>query len=126
MQRAGLFPLRLAQGVERALLDELPYRLYGMYLVVLAARMAAGRRDPPGHRDSPFLDQPGPRPPGPFLWDDRVRPLPGDAIRNEPLLRPGAPPDSRWPQEFVEVLSCGLRHWPRGRGRRYCRGPSWP
>ena len=43
MRRAGLFRLRLAQGVERALLDEFLYRLYGMYLAALAARMAAGR-----------------------------------------------------------------------------------
>ena len=51
------FPLRLAQGVERALLDEF-HCLCGMYLAVLAARMAAGRRDPAGHGDSLFPDQP--------------------------------------------------------------------
>ena len=32
LRRAGLFPLRLAQGLERELLDEFLYRMYGMYL----------------------------------------------------------------------------------------------
>ena len=71
-----------AQGVERELLDEFLYRLYGMYLAVLAARMAASRGDQAGHGDSLFPDQPRPRPRNPFPWDDFVSPLPGDAIRN--------------------------------------------
>ena len=52
LQRVGLFPLWLAQGVERAPLDGFLYRLYGMYLAVLAVSMAAGRGDPAGPRDS--------------------------------------------------------------------------
>ena len=67
LRRARLFPLQLAQGVERALLDEFLYRLCGMYLAVLAARMAAGRRDWAGHGNSLFPDQlpPWPRNPSP-------------------------------------------------------------
>ena len=83
----GLFPLRLAQGVERALLDEFLYRLYGMFLAVLAARMAAGRGDQAGHGDSLLPDQPRLRPRNPFPWDDFVGPLPGDAVRNQFLYR---------------------------------------
>ena len=45
LRKAGLFPLRLAQGVDRDLLDEFLYRLYCMHLAVLAARMAAGAWD---------------------------------------------------------------------------------
>ena len=82
LQRTGLFPLWLAQGVDRGLLDEFLYRLYGMYLAVLATRMAAGCGDQAGHGDSLFPDQPRPRPRNPFPWDDFVGPLPGDAVRN--------------------------------------------
>ena len=56
LRKAGLFPLRLAQGVDRGLLDEFLYRLYGMYLAVLAACMAASQGDQPGHGDSLFPD----------------------------------------------------------------------
>ena len=42
LRRAGLMPLHLARGMHRVLLDEFPYRLYGMCLAVRAARMAAG------------------------------------------------------------------------------------
>ena len=54
LRKAGLFPLRLAQGVDQDLLDEFLYRLYGMYLAVLATRMAASQGDQPGHGDSLF------------------------------------------------------------------------
>ena len=47
LRKAGLFPLRLVQGVDRGLLDEFLYRLSGMYLAVLAARMAASHGDQP-------------------------------------------------------------------------------
>ena len=56
LRSAGLFPLRLAQGVELGLLDEFVHRLYGMYVAVLAARMATGRGDQVGHGDSLFPD----------------------------------------------------------------------
>ena len=101
LRRPGLLPLRLAQGVERGLPDEFLYRLYGMYPAVLAARMAAGRRDQTGQGDSLFPDKPQPRPRNPFRWDDFVGPLPGDAIRNQPRLRPGAPLGWQWPPDFV-------------------------
>ena len=54
LRKAGLFLLRLAQGVDRDVLDEFLYRLYGMYLAVLAARMEASAGDPPGHGDFLF------------------------------------------------------------------------
>ena len=72
LRRAGLFPLRLAQGVERGLLDEFVHRLYGMYLAVLAARTAVGRGDWAGHGDSLFPDRPRPLPRNPFPWNNFV------------------------------------------------------
>ena len=110
LRRAGLFLLRPAQGVERALLDEFLYRMYGMYPAVLAARMAAGRGDQAGHGDSLFPDQPLPQPRNPFPLDDFVGPLPGDMVRNQPRLLPGAPPGWRWPLDFVQDLV----QWARG------------
>ena len=66
--------------------------------------MAASRGDHAGHGDSLFPDQPRPRPRNSFPKDGFVGPLPGDAIRNQPRLRPGAPPCWRWPQDFVQDL----------------------
>ena len=90
--------------MDRGLLDEFLYRLYGMYPAVLAARMLASRGDQADHKDSMFPDQPRPRPPQPFPWDDFVSPLLGDRIRNRPRLRPEAPLGWRWPQVFVHDL----------------------
>ena len=104
VRKAGLLPLQLAQGVDRGLLDEFLSRLYSMYLAVRVARMAASCRDEAGHGDSIFLDQPRPRPRNPYPWDDFVGPLPGDTVRNQPRLRPGAPPGWRWPHDFVQDL----------------------
>ena len=81
--KAGLFPLRLAQGVDQDLLDEFLYRLDGMYLAVLAARMASSQGDQPGHGDCLFPEQPRPRPRNPYPWDDFVGPLPGDTVRHQ-------------------------------------------
>ena len=102
--RRGLFPLRLAHGVDRDLLDEFLYRLYCMYLAVLAAQMAAGAGDQPGHGDSLFPEQPRPQPRNPFPWDAFVGPILGDAIRRQPRLQPGVPPNWRWPQDFIHDL----------------------
>ena len=90
--------------MDRDLLDESLYRLYGMYLAVLAARMAASQGDQPGQGDSLFPEQPRPRPRNPYPWDDFVGPLPGDAVRHQPRLQPGVPPDWRWPQDFIHDL----------------------
>ena len=59
---AGLLPLQLAQGVDRVLPAEFLYRLYGMYLAVLAAQMAASAGDQPGDGYSLFPEEPRPRP----------------------------------------------------------------
>ena len=37
--RAGLFPLRLAQGLDQGLLDEFLYRLHGMHLAARGGRL---------------------------------------------------------------------------------------
>ena len=87
--------------MDRDLLDEFLYRLYCMYLAVLAARMAAGAGDQPGHGDSLFSEQPRPRPRNPFPWDAFVGPIPGDAVRHQPRLQPGLLSDWRWPQDFI-------------------------
>ena len=111
LRKAGLFPLRLAHGVERGLLDDFLYRLCGMYLAVLAARMAASHGDQPGHGDSLFPDQPRPRPRNPYPWDDFVSPLPGDTIRHQPRLRPGTPAGGG-PRISSKIWSGGPGRWP--------------
>ena len=62
MRAGGLFPLRLAHGVELELLDEFLYHLYSMYLAVLDARMAADRGDQAGHGDPLFPAAAAPQP----------------------------------------------------------------
>ena len=97
-------PFRLAHGVDRDLLDEFLYRLYGMYLAVLAARLAASTGDQPGHGDSLFPEQPRPRPRDPYPWDAFIGPIPGDVFCHQPRLQPGVPADWRWPQDFIHDL----------------------
>ena len=72
LRRAGLMPLRLSQGVERARLDEFVYRQYGMYLAVLAARMGAGQGNPEGPGGALFPEALRPRPRQSFPWGDLV------------------------------------------------------
>ena len=99
--------------MDRDLLDEFVYRLYGMYLADLAARMAASAGDQPGHGDSIFSEQPRPQPRDPYPWDAFVGLIPGDAVRHLPRLQPGVPADWRWPQDFMHDL---LR-WARALAR---------
>ena len=90
--------------MDRDLLEEFLYRLYGMYLAVLAARTAASAGDQPGHGDSLFPEQPRPRPRNPYPSDAFVGPIPGDAVHHQPWLQPGLPPDWRWPEAFIHDL----------------------
>ena len=85
LRKAGIFPLRLAQGLDRYL-NEFLYRLYGMYLAVLAARVAASQGDQPGHGDCLMPELPRPWPRDPYPWDAFVGPLPGDTFRHQPLM----------------------------------------
>ena len=104
LRTAGLLPLRLAQGVDRDLLDEFLYHLYGMYLTVLAARMAASPGDQSGHGDFLFMEHLRPQPRDPYPSDDFIGPWPGDTLSHQPRLQPGVPPDWRWPQDFIHDL----------------------
>ena len=125
-RKAGLFPLQLAQGVDRGLHDRDLYRLNGMYLAVLAARMATSQGDHPGHQDSLFPDQPRPRPGIPCPWDDFAGPLPGDTIQHLPRRRPGTAPDWWWPQDFIHDLVRWARALLGCRGRWRSPKLSWP
>ena len=126
LRKAGPVPLRLAQGVERDLLDEVLYRLYGMYLVVLAARMAASAGDQPGHGDSFFPEQPRPRPRNPYPREAFVGSLPGDAVRHQPRLQPGVPADLRWLQDFIHDLVRWVRAIAWMPGQSWSLGMSCP
>ena len=66
LRKAGLFSLWLAHAVDRGLLGEFLYRLYGMYPAVLGARMAVCHGDQARHGDCLFPDQPCPRPLKPY------------------------------------------------------------
>ena len=56
------------------------------------------------HGDSLFPEQPHPRPRNPYPWDAFVGPIPGDAVRHQPRLQPGVPPDWRWPRDYIHDL----------------------
>ena len=118
LRRAGLMPLLLSRGMERALLDEFLYRLYGMYLAVLAARIAAGQGNPEGPGGALFPEAPRPRPRHSFPWSDLVGPLPREVQRERPQPRPGVPQGWRWPQDFLQDVLRWARalSWPPGPG----------
>ena len=64
--------------------------------------------------DSLFPEQPRPRPRNPFPRDAFVGPIPGDAVRHQPRLQPGVPPDCRGPQDLILDLV------------RWAQPPAWP
>ena len=66
LAEGGRFRPPAAAGGGCGLVDEFPYRLYGMYLAVLAARMAAVQGNQAGDGDSLFPDQPHPRARNPY------------------------------------------------------------
>ena len=72
-----------------------------MYPAVLAAGMAARLGDRAGHGDSLFPDQPRSRTRKPYPSNDFVGFLLGYTVRNQPRLRPGAPPGWRCPQNLA-------------------------
>ena len=55
-------------GMAPRQLDELLYRLYGMYLVVLAARLAYTSLGKQGHGEALFLRHPAPGGAGGYPW----------------------------------------------------------
>ena len=90
LQRAGLLPSRVSEGVDKALVDMFLYRLYGMYLAVLAERMATCHdgQDRPGIRLFPRAPQQGKH--GRYPWADLCGPW-GDVSS----LLYATPPPSR-------------------------------
>ena len=92
--------------MDRGLLDEFLYRLYGMYLAVLTARMAASQRYQPGHGDSLFPDQPRPRPRNPYPWDDSLSRMGTDETASSNM---GAS-TTKGPLPLGKVLSGWGRH----------------
>ena len=78
--------------MDRWLLNEFLYRLYGMYLAVLTARMAASQGDQSGHGDSLFPDEPRPRPRNPYPWDDFVGRPPAGGNNPPPTTAPAGGP----------------------------------
>ena len=56
LRRAGLLPLALSAGADRQQVDAFVYRLYGMYLAVLAAKYAPTRLGVPGQGEAPFAE----------------------------------------------------------------------
>ena len=59
LRRVGLLPLALSAGADRQQVDKFLYRLYGMYLAVLAARYAHTRSGESGQGEALFPRAPG-------------------------------------------------------------------
>ena len=98
------------------LLDEFLYRLYGMYLAVLAARMAAGRGDQAGHGTlcSRTSRDHGPATPSPRTTSS----APSRGMR---FVTTGV-----GPRYLSGTWFGGHGRWPGCRGQRKCPGLSWP
>ena len=120
-------PSCLSEGLDKALVDTFLYRLYGMYLAVLVACMAACQevRDNSGrplscvHRNrgsaaaTPWANQCGPLP----------RPQRVPALR----MRPGMPPGFRrdWNRPSPTTWSDGQGPWYGNKALETCRGLCW-
>ena len=104
LRRAGLLLHSLSTGTDRALLDKFLHPLlHGMYLAVLAARMAMGRESRPGPGDALSPQEPCPGGVGVYPWQDLHGPLPC-----APLALPPPPLAARlWEQAFAHDLV----HW---------------
>ena len=76
LRRAGLLALALSAGADRRQVDEFLYRLYGMYLAVLAARCAHTRSGEQGQGEALFPRRPAPGGKGGYPWQDFSGPVP--------------------------------------------------
>ena len=118
LRRAGLLPLALSAGADRWQVDEFLYRLYGMYLAVLAARYAHTRSGEQGQGEALFPRRPAPGGRGGYPWQDLSGPLPQLPAAPAMRLRPGVPPGWPWEPAFAQDLvrwAAALR-WQDGPG----------
>ena len=102
LPRAGLLPLALSAGADRRQVDKFLYRLYGMYLAVLAARYAHTRLGEQGHGEALFPRRPAPCGKGGYPWQDLSGPLPQLPAAPGMQLRPGVPPARPWELPFAQ------------------------
>ena len=118
LRRAGLLPLALSAGADRRQVDEFLYRLYGMYLPVLAARYAHTRSGEQGQGEALFPRRPAPGGKGGYPWQDLSGPLPQLPAAPAMRLHPGVPPGWPWEPAFAQDLvrwAAALR-WQDGPG----------
>ena len=96
---------------------EFLYRLYGMYLAVIAARYAHTRLGEEGQGEALFPRRPAPGGRGGYPWQDLSGPLQLPAVPAM-RLRPGIPPGWPWEPAFAQDLvrwAAALR-WQDGPG----------
>ena len=67
LRQAGLLPARLSQGVDKSLVDVFLCRLYGMYIPMLAGRMAVASTMTGSARSSRVRCTPGDAPTPSFV-----------------------------------------------------------
>ena len=118
LRRAGLLPLALSAGADRRQVDEFLYRLYGMYLPVLAARYAHTRSGEQGQGEALFPRRPAPGGKGGYPWQDLSGPLPQLPAAPAMRFHPGVPPGWPWEPAFAQDLvrwAAALR-WQDGPG----------
>ena len=118
LRRAGLLPLALSAGADRRQVDEVLYRLYGMYLAVLAVRYAHTRSGEQGQGEALFPRCPAPGGKGGYPWQDPSGPLPQLPAAPTMRLRPGVPPGWPWEPAVAQELVrwAAVLRWQDGPG----------
>ena len=99
-------------------MDEFLYRLYGIYLAVLAGRYAHTRSGEQGQGEALFPRRPPPGCKGGYPWHDLSGPFPQLLAVLAMRLRPGVPPGWLWEAAFALDLirwAAALR-WQDGPG----------
>ena len=117
LQHACLVPSWATEGVDPEQVDEFVYRLFGLALSVLMARMRAEQAaSDRGHVGLLFPDMPRPGRGRTYLWQELVGPLP--LLDRGPQLRlaPGLPRGWKWDRQLAAdfVSWASVLRWREG------------
>ena len=110
--------MALSAGAGCRQVDEFLYRLYGMYLAVLAARYVHTHSGEQGQGEALFPRRPAPGGKGGYLWWDLSCPLPQLPAEPAMQLCTGDPPAWPWEPAFAQapVRWAAALRWKDGQG----------
>ena len=117
LQHACRIPSWATEGVDPEQVNEFVYRLFGLALSVLMARMRAEQAtSDKGHVGLLFPDMPRPGRGRTYMWQELVGPLPRPGRRPQLRLAPGLPRRWKWDQQLATDLVswASMLRWREG------------